>query len=408
MKLYAHLARLGAVLGLSISSPPVSLYPYDQTWIRKWASIGDSYASGLGSGARVDYSCSRYDGGYPSILMRDDRIGSNTTKYQHLACSGLKSTDILKKQVPHLKNGLDVITISAGGNDVGLGDVLDACIFQWKRSTSEDCDLALNRSQSLIDTVLDRNIDTLLKELTPKLSKTGKIYYPGYATFFGPSPGCNNVSWSVWPRMPDADKQNLTVARREKMNDMVLQVNNRLKTSVEKLGSRAVFIDWDWTFTQINGRFCEDDVIEPEPDRPELLFYEWNTLDDGEDPHLIINPGDPVPKDSFEGDIGKWILETLAEYPDWGFGPTGDDPVTLDLLQAEKIKAQLGFDDFVFWFLPDSWKRVFHPRAMGHHIIAGMILHEMAITKANQLGIAMLDEPPTAESLRKLPSKMEL
>ena len=407
MNIFSVLAFLTGVL-YAIPNPPLDLY--DQTWVRKWASIGDSYASGLGSGARIDYGCSRYSSGYAMLLMNDPRIGAkaNVTAFQNLACSGTKTSDILSKQVPKLQDGLDVVTLSAGGNDVGLGDVLDACIFQWRHGGSKQCVAALATSQQLIDTVLEDNVELLLEAVLKKLGHRGRLYYPGYATFFGLSPDCNNVSWSVWPRMPVSEKQNLTVERQGLMNSMVLQVNEKLKSAIAKAGEQVIFIDWDWTLTQAKGRFCENRVIEPAPDRAELLFYEWNTLEDGEDKRLIINPGDPVPKDTFEGAIGKWIIETMMEHPDWEFGPPGSDPVQLPLQRTSDFQARLGFDDFVFWFLPDSWKRVFHPRTMGHHIIANMVLHEMAVRKAQDLGLAVPHRPLWLESIGKQTSKLEL
>jgi lysophospholipase L1-like esterase len=377
-----------------LPASPLPADPFDHSWIRKWAAVGDSYASGLGVGPRVDYSCSRYGGGYANLINDDERLGTNPNRtFQYVPCSGLKSTDILAKQVPLLKDNLDVITVSAGGNDVGLGDVLDACIFQWRHGNSIRCEKTLNRSQELIDTVLAPNTATLLDSLLTKLSPSGRVYYPGYAQFFGESESCNNLSWSVWPRMPPADRQNLTLERRIRMNSMVDQVNEKLRKVVEKAGSRVSFIDWDWTFTQAGGRFCEAPFEEPAPDRKDLLFFEWNTLDDGDDPNLLIRPGDPVPRDSFEGDIGKWMLESMQEHPDWQYGIEGDLPIDLSRVKADtiesqrKFKAQLGFDDYVFWFLPDSWKRVFHPRAIGHHIIASMVLHEMAVQRGKELGI---------------------
>jgi GDSL-like lipase/acylhydrolase family protein len=370
--------------------------PRDHSWIKKWAAVGDSYAAGLGSGLRVEYGCSRYDGGYPSLINQDDRLGNSSNRtFQYIACSGLKSTEILAKQVPHLKDGLDLITISAGGNDVALGDVLDSCIFQWRHGTTERCEAALNRSQELIDTVLSTNIDIIIDSLMAKLSPHGRIYYPGYARFFGESASCNNLSWSVWPRMPASDKQNLTLERRIRMNHMVDQVNQKIRASVEDAGPRVHFIDWDWTFQEAGGRFCEDPYVEPAPNRKDLLFFQWNTLDDGDDPDLLIRPGDPVPKDTFEGSIGKWVLETLLNYPDAVFGPPGNEPTQLSTIVESQIgpqnrfKAQLGFDDLVFWFLPDSWKRVFHPRALGHHIIADMIIHEMTVQRGKDLGISV-------------------
>jgi hypothetical protein len=358
--------------------------------------VGDSYTAGLGVGKRTDYGCSRYDGGYPNIIGLDDRFGFNPNRtFQSLACSGLKSTDILKKQVPYLEDDIDVITVSAGGNDVALGGVLDACIFQFKRGSSEMCEKALNTSQALIDADLSSNMDLLLEGLVAKLSPQGKIYMPGYAQFFGLSQFCDNVTWSVWPRLPDKDKQRLTSSRRARMNSMVSQTNAKILNATKSFGSQVVFVDFDWAFAQVNGRFCEEDVEEPAPNRASLLFYEWDTLDDGDDPRLVTRPGDPVPPDTFEGSIGSWILETLDAHPDWiDFGPEGSPPFHITRqafrdaeMKASDFEAQMGFDDLVFWFLPDSWKRVFHPRAIGHLIIADMILHEMATARGKVLGV---------------------
>jgi hypothetical protein len=358
--------------------------------------VGDSYTAGLGVGARTDFGCSRYDGGYASIINLDDRFGRNPNRtFQFLACSGLKSTDILNKQVPYLQDNLDVIAVSAGGNDVALGGVLDACIFQFRRGNSEACEKALNVSKALINDELSVNMNTLLAGLVSKLSPQGKIYLPGYAQFFGLSHFCDNVTWSVWPGQPDKDKQRLISSRRTRMNSMVVQTNAKILNATKSFGSRVVFIDWDWALSQVNGRFCEENVEEPAPDRAGLLFYEWNTLDDGEDPRLITRPGDPVPADTFEGSIGSWVAETLNTHPEWvDFGPEGSPPfrITRQVFRdartrAVEFKANMGFDDLVFWFLPDSWKRVFHPRAIAHKIIADMILHEMATARGQALGV---------------------
>lgn len=386
------------------------LSPHNHSHIKSWAAIGDSYASGLGTGQRVDYGCSRYAGAYPNLMNNDERLGSNQTRrFQSLAGSGLKATQILQKQVPHLKGKLDMITVSAGGNDVGLGEILDSCIFQWKHGDSAGCEAAMERSQLLIDTVLTPSIDALLQALAPKLAPHGRIYYPGYAQFFGESTSCNNVSWSVWQNMPSTARQNLTRERRIRMNDMVAQVNKKLQIAAANAGPHVSFINWDWTFTQARGRFCEEGFTEPAPDRKGLLFFEWNTLDDGDDPDLVTRPGDPVPVESFEGSIGKWIVKTLNDHPSAEFRPAGSQIYDIRknmigrMAAQKRVRAQLGFEDAVFWFLPDSWKRVFHPRALGHRLIADMILHEMAVQRARTLGVKLREYKSTATA-----NKLEL
>lgn len=308
-------------------------------------------------------SCSRYDGGYPHLIDKDPQFGTNPNRTaQFMGCSGVTSSQVLKQQIPRLEDDLDIITVSAGGNDVVLGPVLDSCIFQWRRGTNQGCEKALNHTQELIDNELSSNLDTLLQALLAKLSPEGTIYYPGYTQFFGDSRFCDNVTWSVWPRMAEKDKQRLTAKRRAHMNSMVAQVNDKILNATKHAGTRVVYVDFDWAFEQVNGRFCEEGVEEPDPDRAGLLYFEWMTLDDGEDPHLIINPGDPVPADSFEGSIGNWVLETLDQKPDWKeFGPAGSSMVLITdaVVDAAKSNAadfrtQMGLDDLIFWFLPDS------------------------------------------------------
>jgi lysophospholipase L1-like esterase len=107
------------------------IYADEYSYIKSYAALGDSYAAGIGVGKlRTEsdaYRCSRYDGGYPERIQ--DTIQAET--YKFVACSGDTSKDILEKQFKQLGDGakFDLITMSAGGNDVGFSDVLKACIL---------------------------------------------------------------------------------------------------------------------------------------------------------------------------------------------------------------------------------------------------------------------------------------
>lgn len=369
-------------------------------------------------GTREHYTCSRYDGGYPIILSRDQRFAGHDANrtFTFLPCSGLTSAQILDQQVPLLPDGsLDVITVSAGGNDAHMGDVLDSCVFEWRLSSEEKCEAALARSRVFIDTDLDRNLDALLAALKTKLilgddggnndggaaaaSGPRRIYVPGYSPFWGLSQQCDDISWAVWGSELAGGRLNLTRERRRRMNELVGMVNSKIGQAVERAGERVVFVDWGWTFEELGGRFCEEGVVEPAPARDGLLFFEWNTLDPGEDPDIIQKPGGPVVKGTWEGFIAERLLETLDERTDAEIGVIGANfHHTFDYLEWRKwndergYRIEMGFDDLIFWFLPDSWKRVFHPRALGQHIIANMVLRAMALQRARYTGVGMLDE----------------
>jgi lysophospholipase L1-like esterase len=119
-------------------------------WIQNFASIGDSYSAGLGSGDRLDWSCSRYASSYPNML-HTSLIGENPNRtHQFLACSGATSTEILEKQVPALNPNLDLLTISAGGNDIGLTPILSDCVYQFYMSASDACETSMAAARAKI------------------------------------------------------------------------------------------------------------------------------------------------------------------------------------------------------------------------------------------------------------------
>lgn len=123
------------------SAPPLvkrAGNPADFTWVKRWAVIGDSYTAGIGSGAPLgrgwdeelqitlpngmvsghgDWYCSRYDMSYPMIV--DRMFGSHVEDFQFLACSGDRTGQIFQ-QAQHLKGNLDLLLMTAGGNDLCL------------------------------------------------------------------------------------------------------------------------------------------------------------------------------------------------------------------------------------------------------------------------------------------------
>ena len=354
------------------------LYPGDLSWVQKMASIGDSYAAGLGSGTRVDFSCSRYSAAYPTILHDLLRwCGSNTT-HQSLACSGADTTEILAKQLPALNStSFDLITISAGGNDIGLTPILSNCVYQFYMAGEDACQKSIDEAQEKVadDTQLFQNVTKLIEAAKLHLNTTqGMIYLTGYARFFGTEDDtCNNVTWAVW-RNIEHTKQYLKLEMRQALNNLVLDVNAVLYRAVQAAGPNVGFIDYDrWVATQ-RGRYCEAGVHEPDPNRWGLMFYEWDTVETGENKTDLQNStGDGVPKGSFEGGIAEQINKTLQEHPNWTFDK--------DKGFVKKNETGIGGEgiigDTIHWMIPDSYKRVFHMRRHGHQGVAGYIWNDL-------------------------------
>lgn len=107
----------------------------DFNWISRWAAIGDSYTSGIGAGSalgsffqkRNDWWCSRYDGSYAEILNK--AFGPAVSKFQFLACAGDASDQIYKQVTDKLEKDLNLVMMTAGGNDLCLASVIKKCVF---------------------------------------------------------------------------------------------------------------------------------------------------------------------------------------------------------------------------------------------------------------------------------------
>jgi lysophospholipase L1-like esterase len=340
-------------------------------WIHTFASIGDSYASGLGAGTRLDWSCSRYSSSYPHILYTSLFGADDARVHQFLACSGSSTSMILADQIPKLQDdSIDLLTISAGGNDIGLTPVLNSCVYQFYMAGEAQCEDAIQEARSSIEDParLYTNITAVLEASKFKLGKDGVIVVTGYARFFGTEDKiCDNVTWAVWSAL-EYEKQYLRQQMRTALNSLVSSTNDVLRNATKAAGPRVLFVDYDADIEKARGRYCEPNVQEPEPNRLELAFYEWNTVDKGENStELQQQPGDNVPRGSFESEIAESINKTLHEHPEWKFDP---DKGFVDKDQVGEDGIFDGIGDGIHWMLPDSWKRVFHLRPAGHAIVA--------------------------------------
>ena len=161
-------------------------------------------AAGIGSGKVLhgpgdpsDTRCSRYDNSYPSLMNSNVQFGYGTDrKFQYIACSGYLSPQTLELQVPQLESGLQLITLSSGGNDVGLSALLDACVFQWSiPGTTAKCETQLKKTEDLISKTLRGNLDKLYAAVKPKLASGAKAYVTGYAKFFGQYLSGSQIQW---------------------------------------------------------------------------------------------------------------------------------------------------------------------------------------------------------------------
>lgn len=128
------LALLASSLALAAPSPQKITKRITTPYFQKYVAIGDSYASGIGAGEYTgnklsqDFRCSRFTNAYPQQLHRQLN-DPNLRNFQHRACAGATGEEVQQQSVDA---DADLITISAGGNNVGFGDLIDACVYRFR------------------------------------------------------------------------------------------------------------------------------------------------------------------------------------------------------------------------------------------------------------------------------------
>lgn len=129
----AHSIRRGRIVGSSAAaivalvaalfgaaSPALADRPAP---VAKYVSLGDSYAAGQGAGLPLD-DCLRSTAAYPVLLDAEPR----TNLLRQAACSGATIAEVTSTQLSQVNRGTTLVTITAGGNDLGVGQIYTYCV----------------------------------------------------------------------------------------------------------------------------------------------------------------------------------------------------------------------------------------------------------------------------------------
>jgi len=143
------LAALGAALVLlvSLASPAAAAGA-------NYVALGDSYASGLGSGSYISSSgsCYRSTLAYSQLWANAHAPAS----YVSVACSGAKTTDVTANQLSSLSSTTTLVSITIGGNDVGFATVMEDCVIYG----TDTCVAEVNAAENTARTQLPGWLDT--------------------------------------------------------------------------------------------------------------------------------------------------------------------------------------------------------------------------------------------------------
>ncbi|MEV5507990.1 SGNH/GDSL hydrolase family protein [Streptomyces orinoci] len=157
--LAALLCPLALVVGGTTTSAYAQPVPAEARNGVSYAALGDSVSSGQGAGSYDPSSpqCLRSARAYPALWA----ARHHPDRFLFAACSGATTSDVINKQLPGVKQGVTLVSITAGVNDIGLRDVLTACTL----GGDQICLDHVARARTAVERTLPARLDAVYRAI---------------------------------------------------------------------------------------------------------------------------------------------------------------------------------------------------------------------------------------------------
>ena len=356
--------------------------------------MGDSYASGIGAGALPQDpdpdNCFRCGRSYPRIMQSGPgSLQPNPGRFNFVACSGASFDEIGTYQLlnrafrgrPAWGNSPEFVTITMGGNDIGILPLVLTCIYSVP-ILAMPCDAVIQRGFDILDSQnFQLDLFAVIKAVQDKgRTRYGQdfhIFVTGYAQLFNSERAqCDQVTFR-----PDGiglviPAQYLTRERRKNMNDLAVALNHALETAVGLFDSRDVtFVDYDHLFE--SHRFCDRD--EPNVNDDETWFFQLGTTSDptNEAAGLYEAPGANETENPMARSlVRKAVPHSPSPIEEERTGTVRPQPtketrevsILGNITVAGNNTGELNAGALA------RYSRVFHPKSRGHQAIRSAIL----------------------------------
>jgi len=143
---------------------------------RTYVAMGDSFAAGNGTGLPdLDPACRRSSLAYAPIVAAE----RERTDLAFVACSGATTRTVLDTQVAALDRGTDFVTLSVGGNDIGLGPIARACVL----GTEAQCLGVAAQATAFTTAEMPGRLDAVYAAVGDRVRKA-EVVVVGYPRFF--------------------------------------------------------------------------------------------------------------------------------------------------------------------------------------------------------------------------------
>lgn len=241
VRITSNFARAASFLVKALSNEPAGfaidnlLFPGSGRRLR-WIAMGDSYSAGVGLGSvQPPPGCDQDPYAYAPRARRDALPARyNTSDFTFTACSGHKTGNLTRAQLPRVRSDHNVASMTIGGNDIDFaGTVIDCGVF----SCGDDL-LRLSAGPITWDTVFTRLRD-VYAATRRKMARDGHLYVLTYPIPFarqreGRCAGLSN------------NEQNAANALVTRLDDTIFRAVNAANTQLNSAGvpGNVHFVDW--------------------------------------------------------------------------------------------------------------------------------------------------------------------
>ncbi|KAL8910183.1 MAG: hypothetical protein Q9171_004520 [Xanthocarpia ochracea] len=211
---FGSIVTILVILVTTTNGAPTSAQCAANLPIKNWASLGDSYSNIVGGGLQD----------YEALMATDPCLQGK--KPQYLSNPDATISMVSSQQVPKLLQNTNFVTLSAGANDIGLVQILDACVYNFIGSASLDCTRLLAAAATFMSSAAFasswNNVLTSARSVLARNS--GKLHVVGNAAFFDETtPSCTQTSLAVYAGAGQQKYLNPTV--RKNLNELIHRFN---------------------------------------------------------------------------------------------------------------------------------------------------------------------------------------
>ncbi|MFI6864249.1 SGNH/GDSL hydrolase family protein [Streptomyces sp. NPDC050421] len=142
-----------------------------------YVALGDSYSSGVGAGSYLSDSgdCRRSTKSYPYLWA----AANSPSSFAFVACSGATTSSVASGQLGSLSSSTSLVSVTAGGNDVGFADVMQDCVLSGEAT----CVASVNTAVGQMNNTLPSRLGSLYASIHSRAPQAHVVVL-GYPRFY--------------------------------------------------------------------------------------------------------------------------------------------------------------------------------------------------------------------------------